>query len=283
MSAETPLESVEQRRSAAELEAQIVTGRFSDRHVLVTGGGTGIGRAIAHRLAREGARLSLFGRRAELLETVAAEIEAAGCERPHVAGLDIRERAAVDAAFRSAAEARGAVHALIANAGVGGPNEAGPSDRFDELVSINLTGTYNCARAAEGLLADDSEPRHLVLMASILARIGVPGYTGYCASKTALCGLARALAMELAGRQVQVNAVCPGWVDTAMAREGLEGMAGAMGVSLGEAHGIAMQDVPVGRMSQPEDIAGLVAWLISGDARGVTGQSIDMNGGAFML
>ena len=87
---------------------------------------------------------------------------------------------------------------------------------------------------------------------------------------------------ELAQEEVQVNAVCPGWVDTDMASEGLEGMAQAMGISQQEAHTIAMADVPLGRMSQPEEVAGLVAWLISEDARGVTGQTLDMNGGAFM-
>jgi len=121
-----------------------------------------------------------------------------------------------------------------------------------------------------------------VAISSILSRIGVPGYTGYCASKAGLLGLVRALAMELAPANVQVNAVCPGWVDTAMAREGLEGMARAMRTTPEEARAVAMQDVPLGRMSSPEDVAGLVAWLLSPDARGVTGQALDMNNGAFM-
>jgi NAD(P)-dependent dehydrogenase (short-subunit alcohol dehydrogenase family) len=119
-------------------------------------------------------------------------------------------------------------------------------------------------------------------MASILARIGVPGYTGYCASKAALTGLARALACELAPKGVQVNAVAPGWVDTDMAQEGIAGMAQALGITPAEAHAEAMKAVPLGRMGHPEDVAGLVAWLLSPDARGVTGQVIDMNGGAWM-
>ena len=111
----------------------------------------------------------------------------------------------------------------------------------------------------------------------------MPGYTGYCASKAGILGLVRALAAELAPAGVQVNAVCPGWVDTAMAHEGLEGMAAGMGVTVDEAHAIAMQAVPLGRMGKPEEVAGLVRWLASDDARGVTGQGIDMNGGAFMI
>ena len=125
--------------------------------------------------------------------------------------------------------------------------------------------------------------RHLVAIASILARIGVAGYSGYCASKAGITGLVRALAMELAPAEVQVNAICPGWVDTEMARAGVAGFAAALGVPYDEAYRRAMQDVPLGRMSAPEDIAGVVAWLLSPDARGVTGQALDVNGGAFML
>jgi NAD(P)-dependent dehydrogenase (short-subunit alcohol dehydrogenase family) len=253
------------------------------RHVVVTGAGTGIGRAIAVELAGRGASLSLLARRTGPLEETAAASAEAGAGRTHVAPLDVRDRSAVDAAFAAAAMAFGPIHGLVASAGVGGPNEAGERDRFDDLVATNLTGTYSCARAAERHLEPaDSGARHLVLISSILARIGVPGYTGYCASKAALLGLARSLSMELAPTNVQVNAVCPGWVNTSMATEGLEGMAAAMGCSVEEARTIAMQDVPLGRMSEPEDVARLVSWLLSPGARGVTGQGLDMNGGAWM-
>jgi NAD(P)-dependent dehydrogenase (short-subunit alcohol dehydrogenase family) len=271
-----------QPRAAVSVVPRAWPQRHRGHHVVVTGAGSGIGRAIALRLGAEGAHLSLFGRRPEPLQAVAEEVQALGGPRPHCASLDITDAAAVDRAFAAAAAQGGALHALVANAGIGGPNHAGPEDRFAELVGTNLLGTYHCARAAERHLADAGEPRHLVLVASVLARIGVPGYTGYCASKTALTGLARALAMELSPRQVQVNALCPGWVDTDMARQGLEGMAESMGVSLDQARRIALQAVPLGRMSQPEEIAGFVAWLVSPDARGVTGQALDVNGGAFM-
>src|SRR5262249_29763248 len=102
-------------------------------------------------------------------------------------------------------------------------------------------------------------------------------------SKAGLLGLVRSLAAELAADEVQVNAICPGWVDTDMAREGIGLMADGLGISHDEAYAKAMQEVPLGRMSAPEDIAGTVAWLLSTDARGVTGQAIDQNGGAFML
>ena len=128
-----------------------------------------------------------------------------------------------------------------------------------------------------------SSDLHMVVIASILARFGVPGYTGYCASKTGLLGLVRALALELAGENIQVNAVCPGWVNTQMARDGIQGMADGMGCSYDEAYATAMSAVPLGRMSEPEHIAGMVNWLLGPDAQGVTGQAMDMNNGAYMI
>ncbi len=252
------------------------------RHVIVTGAGTGIGRAIALRLAREGAKLTLMARDLARLEETAKAARGEGAASAQAFACDIRQRAAVGETFAIAAKAHGPVHVLVANSGIGGSNEPGTGDRFEDLIATNLSGAYHCLRAAQAHLAPGPQVRHLVVIASILARIGVPGYTGYCASKAGLLGLVRALAMELAPQDVQVNAVCPGWVDTAMAHQGLEGMSRAMGVSTEEARRIAMQDVPLGRMSQPEEVAGVVAWLCSPDARGVTGQGLDVNGGAFM-
>lgn len=251
-----------------------------DRHVVVTGAGTGIGQAVARRLAADGARLTLLARDEGRLRATAEGLPG---DAAWVAPLDIRDRAAVDRVFAQAAEVQGPIAALVANSGIGGPNAPGDEDRFDDLVATNLTGTYSCCRAAVRHLAEGPKARHLVLISSILGRIGVPGYTGYCASKAGLLGLARSLAAELAPGEVQVNAVCPGWVDTEMAHEGLRDMAAGMGVTDSQAYEAAMQQVPMGRMSAPQDVAGLVSWLISPDARGVTGQGLDMNGGAFMI
>ena len=259
-----------------------VPERQRDQHFLVTGAGTGIGRAIALRLAAEGAILSLLARRRGPLEQTAALAEEAGAGAARVFTADICDQAAVDRAVDAAASALGPLRGIVANSGLGGPNAPGPEDRFALLVQTNLAGTYACLRAAQRNLIDGPSTRHMVVISSILGRFGVPGYTGYCASKTGLLGLTRALAQELAAAHVQVNAVCPGWVDTAMAREGIAGMASGMDCSYDDAYRMAMSAVPMGRMSAPEDIAGLVAWLVSADARGVTGQALDMNGGAWM-
>jgi NAD(P)-dependent dehydrogenase (short-subunit alcohol dehydrogenase family) len=250
--------------------------RLQGRHIVVTGGGRGIGRAIAERLAQEGARLTLLARDLEALQLVASELSAGA------AACDIRDRAQVDAAFAAAAVDRGPIHALIANSGIGGPNEDGPGDRFDDLIATNLSGTYYCARAAVRHLAPGPETRHVVVLSSILARIPVAGYTGYSASKAGLLGLVRSLAAELAPENVQVNAICPGWVNTEMTWSGLDGIAEASGSTREDAYRAAMKDVPLGRIGEPAEVAGTVAWLLSDDARGVTGQAIDQNGGAWM-
>ncbi len=249
------------------------------RHVVVTGGGTGIGRAVARRLARDGSSLTLLARDGARLEVTAAALE----QPTHVVACDIRDRSKVEKAFAEAAERRGPIHALVACSGLGGANGGdAKSDRFDDLVATNLNGTYYCCRSALDHLAPGPEPRHLVVLSSILARIPVSGYTGYSAAKAGLLGLVRSFASELGPSNVQVNAICPGWVDTDMAWEGLDGIAATSGGTREDAYRDAMRDVPLGRMSQPDDIAGTVAWLLSPDARGVTGQAIDQNGGAWM-
>ena len=237
--------------------------RLEGKHVVVTGAGTGIGRAIAERLGAEGARLTLLARDESRLRDIVANAT--------TRSVDIRDRDAVLAAFSEPLDA------LVANAGIGGPNEAGDSDRWDDIVETNLFGTYWCARAAEPNLVDGGR---IVVTSSILARIGVPGYTAYCASKAGLLGLVRALAAELAPRGIQVNAICPGWVNTDMAWLGLDEFEG---LTRNQAFDVAMQEVPLRRMSEPGEIAGTVAWLLSDDAVGVTGQAIDHNNGAFMI
>jgi len=236
--------------------------RLEGKHVVVTGAGTGIGRAIAERLAAEGATLTLLARDEARLHGVVPGAT--------TRSVDVRDERSVRAAFTER------VDALVANAGIGGPNEDGADDRFDDIVRTNLYGTYWCIRAAEPLLPEGGR---VVVTSSILARIGVAGYTAYCASKAGLLGLVRAFAAELAPRRIQVNAICPGWVNTDMAWDGLSEWPG---LTTEEAWEEAKREVPLRRMSEPAEIAGTVAWLLSDDALGVTGQAIDHNNGAWM-
>lgn len=247
----------------------------------MTGAGSGIGRGIALRLAEEGARLSLMGRRVETLAETQAEARRRGSPAVQVFACDVREPARIDAAF-AATQAEGPIHILVANAGIGGPNVPGPGDRWDDLIATNLSGVYFCMRAAQRHLAPGPDVRHLVAVSSVLSRFGVPGYTGYCAAKTGVLGLVRALALELAPGNVQVNAICPGWVESDMSRAGIASIAKSTGQEYASALRMAVQQVPLGRMNTPEEIAGAVAWLVSEDARGVIGQGIDMNGGSWM-
>jgi NAD(P)-dependent dehydrogenase (short-subunit alcohol dehydrogenase family) len=237
--------------------------RLEGQHIVVTGAGTGIGRAIARRLADEGAHLTLLARDESRLRDVAPGSE--------IRSVDIRDREQVFAAID------GPLDALVANAGIGGPNAPGDDDRWEDIVHTNLFGTYWCCRAAERHLPDGGR---IVVTSSILARIGVAGYTAYCASKAGLLGLVRAFAAELGPRGIQVNAICPGWVNTEMAWAGLDAFEG---LTRDQAFEVAMREVPLRRMSEPEEVAGTVAWLLTADAVGMTGQAIDQNNGAFMI
>ncbi|MBM74078.1 MAG: short-chain dehydrogenase [Proteobacteria bacterium] len=264
------------------MKLEVYMARFKGKHVLVTGAGSGIGKAISLRLSQEGACVSLVSRSKGNLEQTEQEIQSKG-GKACVIPADICSLEQINEAVKGSFDAFGPLSAVVANSGVGGPNSAGAEDRFKFLVETNLIGTYQTLRAAQKYMNPDRKnARHMVVISSCLARFGVPGYTGYCASKAGLLGLVRALALELASEQIQVNAICPGWVETDMAREGLQMMANELQMSYDEAYSQAMSAVPLGFMNQPQDIAGMVSWLISTDARGVTGQSLDINAGSWM-
>lgn len=180
---------------------------MAGKHVVVSGAGTGIGRAIALRLAREGASLTLVAWDEEHLRETASRIEGA----THVEICDVRQRRRVDRAFGRAADALGPIHGLVTCSAIGGPNgeddEGG--DRFEDIVATNLYGTYYCVRAALRHLASGPDTRHVVVFSSILARIAVPGYTGYSASRAGLLGLVRSLAAELAPRASRSTRFAP--------------------------------------------------------------------------
>ncbi len=247
---------------------------------MITGGGSGIGRGIAEVLAAAGATVIVTGRRAAPLDETVALVRGAGGNAAAFP-LDIRDSAAVDATMRAIASEFDGIDALVNNAGVGGPNacSADGEDRWDEIVRTNLDGLFFCSRAALPHIPDGGR---VVNIASVLGRFGVPGYTAYCASKHGVIGFSKALALEVAARRITVNAICPGWVDTEMARVGMEGLAEATGVSFEQARDDALGVVPIQRLIEPREVGALVRYLVSADAGAMTGQAVSLCGGATM-
>ncbi len=252
--------------------------RFAGRRVFVTGGGSGIGRAIALRFAAEGAAVGVAGRRPEPLAETASQAEGLP-GRVETCELDVSDPDAVASVVPRVAERLGGLEILVNNAGVGGPNAcSGPGpDRWREIVSVNLDGVFYVTRAA---LAHIPDGGRILTISSVLGKFGVPGYTAYCASKHGVIGFTRALALELAPRRITVNAICPGWVETEMARAGMEDLARQRGLSYEAARAEALAQVPLGRILAPDEIAGLAAWICSDEAAGMTGQAVNLSGGS---
>jgi NAD(P)-dependent dehydrogenase (short-subunit alcohol dehydrogenase family) len=249
---------------------------MKDRRYIISGAGSGIGRAIAIKLATEGAGIILAGRNLEKLEETLKLLPKGN----HlIISTDIR----LKKNCQEVSEILNGTHldGIIANAGVGGENYYGEDDRWNEIIDTNLSGTYYFVNAfLEQLKTSNAPQKHVLLTSSVLARLGVKNYTAYCASKAGLLGLMRSWAMELAEQKIMVNAISPGWVNTNMAREGMDGIAKGLGMNYEDFHKIAMQSVPLGRMAEPEEIADLVFYLLSQSA--ITGQVVDINCGSVM-
>lgn len=250
--------------------------------IMITGAGSGIGRAAAINLSQYHP-VVLVGRQSKTLTETAEIITAAKRHTPYILAVDMRDTTALTQGLQ--ALGIHTLHALIANAGVGGENHWGDEDRWQEVIDINLTGTYRTVSACIPLLQHQQGPeayRHIVIVSSILARLGVPGYTAYCASKAGLLGLMRSWASQYADQRLLVNAICPGWVNTEMARQGIETFAKASGDSVEAIMEREMGRVPLGKMSEPEEVAALISLLVSGQQTSITGQTLDINNGALM-
>ena len=257
-------------------------GRLSGKTALVTGAGKGIGRAIAHRLAVEGAHVAVGVRRESDGAAVVAEIASAGGTAEAVL-LDVVDPASVATGVERAARPDRRLDILVNNAGLGGPSPFDGDVRADEawaqILDVNLTGTWRVCRAARPFLPDGGR---IVNLSSVTGRFGVAGMAAYSASKHGVIGLTRTLALELAPRKITVNAVCPGWVDTDMGRSGIVRMGKAMGKSVEEAFALAGKRAPLGEVLSAAEVAGLVAYLASDEAKNVTGQALVIDGGQVM-
>ncbi|WP_345949450.1 SDR family NAD(P)-dependent oxidoreductase [Mucilaginibacter sp. PAMB04274] len=242
---------------------------------LISGAGSGIGRAMAQNLAAAGNQCVLLGRNAATLQQT---LKTLAGDNHKVLTADVRDIVSLQSAVNQLGNLT--FNGLLANAGIGGENYWGEADRWNDIISTNLTGTYNFVNAFLPLLRKAEGTKHIIITSSVLARLGVANYSAYCASKAGLLGLMRSWAVQFAPEKILVNAICPGWVDTEMSQEGLQGIADGIGITKDEFYDIAMQSVPLRRMSQPEEVAALVAYLLS--QQSITGQTLDINGGAVM-
>lgn len=243
---------------------------------IISGAGSGIGRSIAIQLSKEGHQIILVGRDIHKLN----ETKGLLVGQNHILlNFDVSSKEANTSAAKTISVL--AIDGIIANAGVGGENNWGDHDRWNEIINTNLTGTYNFVNAfLPNLQKSDSSTKQIIITSSVLARLGVANYTAYCASKAGLLGLMRSWAIEFAPQNILVNAIAPGWVDTNMAQEGLQGIANGIGITKAEFFDIAMQSVPLKKMSQPQEIADLVSYLLK--QQSITGQTIDINAGSVM-
>lgn len=252
---------------------------LAGRHALVTGGGRGIGAAIAARLHAAGAHVTLVGRSAAPLEATRAALGA----RVQVLTADVTDGAQVRAAFAAAERQFGPLAILVNNAGQA---QSAPLHRTDEalwrrMLDVNLTGTYLCIHAALPGMLERNFGR-IVNVASTSGLVGYAYVAAYSAAKHGVVGLTRSLALEVATRNITVNAVCPGYTETDIVRESIDNIRAKTGRSEAEARDALTAKNPQKRLVQPAEVANAVAWLCLPGAESITGQSIAVAGGEVM-
>ncbi len=250
------------------------------RVALVTGGGLGIGRGIAWALAEKGVHVAVCGRRQELLQQTVNHIRDHGGQAMGMTA-DVTNRDDIERLVAAVVDEWGQIDILVNNAGVSGrtPMDEPGETRWLNILQVNLTGSYLCSKFVLPHMKGPAYGR-IINLSSVLGRFGVPGYAAYCTAKHGIIGFTKALALEVADRGITVNAVCPTWVDTDMARQGIEDTAAVLGTSAEDFRARAIAAVPIQRMAEVDEVAALTVFLCQSEAAAVTGQAINVCGGA---
>ena len=246
------------------------------RHVLVTGAGTGIGEAVSRQLHTDGYRVSLVGRRPEPLAALSASLG----ENAYAITGDVTDRSSISSAFTSARERFGSIEILVNSAGMA---PTAPFHRVDfadwqRTMDVNVNGVFHCSQIAlEDMLG--AGWGRIINIASVASLRGFPYVSGYCASKHAVLGMTRAVALEVATQGVTVNAICPGYVDTDIVRAAVSEIVSKTGRTEEDAMQHFTESNPQGRLVEASEVASAVSWLCSDGAASVTGQAVAIDGG----
>jgi NAD(P)-dependent dehydrogenase (short-subunit alcohol dehydrogenase family) len=262
-----------------------MTRPLHERHALITGAGSGIGAAIALALAQQGCRLTLMGRSMQRLETQAQSLrEQVAQVKVEIVSVDVSDMAQVQSAVAQAQERAGAVHILINNAGLA---QSQPFVRTDpelwqRTLAVNLNGTYHMTYSVLPAMlqaAEQGTPGRIIQVASTAGLMGYPYVSAYTAAKHGVIGLTRALALELARQNITVNAVCPGYTDTAIVSQAIDNIVNKTGQSEEQARLALAQRNPMRRLVQPNEVADAVTWLCQPSSASINGQAIAIDGG----
>ena len=252
---------------------------LQNRHALVTGGGQGIGAAIARLLVSQGANVTVLGRKLATVQALAAEQP----ERLHAVSADVSDLEQVQAAFVNARQRFGPISILVNNAGQANSAPFLKTDAalWNQMLAVNLTGTLLCTQAAVPDMLSAGWGR----VVNIASTAGLTGYAyvaAYCAAKHGVVGLTRALALEFAKKGLTVNAVCPGYTETDIVRSSIANVVAKTGRTEAQARAEFTAGNPQGRLVQADEVADTVAWLCGPAASAITGQSIAVCGGELM-
>ncbi len=250
------------------------------RTALITGAGKGIGEAISLALAGQGLRVALAARTAADLERVAGLVRAQGGEAFPVV-CDVTDAASVAAAIAAVTAACGPITVLVNNAGAAASHKFLDHDDalWQRMLDVNLTSVYRVSKAVAPMMVA-AEWGRIINIASIASKIGGKYLAAYTAAKHGVLGLTRALAAEMVGYNITVNAICPGYVDTPLTDQAMANITARTGRSLAEARATLERVSPQNRLITPEEVAAVAVLLAGDSARGINGQAINIDGGA---